>query len=67
MDLVEILPEVFDEHQIHAFLIVLAIQRLATTLKRPSHGLTVSPDERWLVYGQNDQEGMDLMLVEDFR
>ena len=29
--------------------------------------LTVSPDERWLVYGQRDHLDYDLMLVENFR
>jgi hypothetical protein len=30
-------------------------------------GLTVSPDEQWLLYTQMDQGGSDLMLVENFR
>ena len=30
-------------------------------------GLTVSPDERWLLYTQRDQLDYDLMLVENFR
>jgi len=30
-------------------------------------GLSVSPDERWLLYIQNDQAVSDLMLVENFR
>jgi hypothetical protein len=28
-------------------------------------GLTVSPDQRWLVYVQIDQSGRDIMLVEN--
>ena len=30
-------------------------------------GLTVSPDEHWLLYGKNDFAGSQLMLVEKFR
>ncbi|MFL6374991.1 MAG: hypothetical protein ACJ73D_10015, partial [Pyrinomonadaceae bacterium] len=30
-------------------------------------GMTVSPDEKWVVYGQRDKLGFDLMLVENFR
>jgi hypothetical protein len=44
-----------------------SIQSLATTGKRPVGGLTVSPDRRWLLFAQMDQEGADLMLVENFR
>jgi hypothetical protein len=29
--------------------------------------LTVSPDQRWLVYAEIDQSGSDLMLVENFQ
>jgi Tol biopolymer transport system component len=29
--------------------------------------ITVSPDERWLLYGQDDGTGSDLMLVENFQ
>src|SRR5205085_11957887 len=38
------------------------------TIGKPmSNGLSVSPDERWLLYSQLDQTGSDLMLVENFR
>jgi len=30
-------------------------------------GLALSPDGRWLVYGQRDRSTADLMLVENFR
>ena len=30
-------------------------------------GLTLSPDEHWLLYSQVDQRGSDLMLVDNFR
>ena len=39
-------------------------------LRRPvalQLGLTVSPDERWLLYSQMDQFDSDLMLAENFR
>jgi hypothetical protein len=30
-------------------------------------GLTVSPDERWLLYAKREVEGSHLLLVEKFR
>ncbi|HEY7307090.1 MAG TPA: winged helix-turn-helix domain-containing protein [Bryobacteraceae bacterium] len=36
--------------------------------KRPFHtGVSVSPDSRYILYDQYDEEGSDLMLVENFR
>ena len=43
-----------------------------TTLEGPRgafqlSGLTVSPDERWVLYAQRDKLDYDLMMVENFR
>lgn len=35
--------------------------------KSPGLGLSVSPDERWLLWSQFDQEGSDIMLIDNFR
>jgi Tol biopolymer transport system component len=43
------------------------IKTIATLEKVPGVGLTVSPDGRWMLYAQIDQQGRDLMLVENFR
>jgi Tol biopolymer transport system component len=40
---------------------------ILTLEKGPSAGVSVSPDEHWLLYSQFDQSGSDLMLVENFR
>lgn len=38
------------------------------TIQKPTAlGLSVSPDEHWLLYSQVDQGGSDLMLAENFR
>jgi len=34
--------------------------------KAPCLGLSVSADERFLLYSQYDQEGSDLMLIDNF-
>ncbi|HUB83304.1 MAG TPA: hypothetical protein VMB03_31100 [Bryobacteraceae bacterium] len=45
-----------------------AASRLVKTDKKPSISyLTVSPDQRWLLYTQVDQGGSDLMRVDHFR
>ena len=43
------------------------IREIAMTERQVSVGLSVSPDERWVLYSQVDQQGSDLMLVENFR
>jgi Tol biopolymer transport system component len=43
------------------------IEVVATLDKDLYYGLTVSPDGRWLLYSQVDQQSCDLMLVENFR
>ena len=43
------------------------MKELVRLEKTTGLGLTVSPDERWLLYSQFDQEGSDLMLIETSR
>jgi hypothetical protein len=38
-----------------------------TSLDTISSAITVSPDERWVLYTQHDQAGSNLVLVENFR
>jgi Tol biopolymer transport system component len=40
--------------------------RVAAIEKLPGNGLALSRDGRWLLYGQDDFGGMDIMLVENF-
>jgi hypothetical protein len=41
--------------------------KVAGTLPGPMiHGITVSPDERWLLYAKSDSAGSQLRLVEKF-
>jgi hypothetical protein len=43
-------------------------ERVLTHLTKTADlGISVSPDERWLLYSQNDQEGMDIVLAEGFQ
>ncbi len=43
------------------------VTRVTVMERPPALGLTVSPDERWLLYTQRDVESQTLMLVENFR
>jgi dipeptidyl aminopeptidase/acylaminoacyl peptidase len=43
------------------------VEQVLALEKSPGLGLTVAPNERWLLYAQYDQEGSDLMLLENFR
>jgi hypothetical protein len=43
------------------------ISNIATFDKALLHGLTVSPDGQWILYGLGQQSGSELMLVENFR
>ena len=43
------------------------VKTIASLEKALTHGLALSPDGRWLLYSQVDQEGSELMLVENFR
>ena len=43
------------------------ISSIVTIPRSVTFGLTLSPDERLILYGQRDQVGSDLMLVENFR
>ena len=42
-------------------------EQLMPLNKSPGLGLSVSPDERWLLWSQFDQEGSDIMLIDNFR
>jgi hypothetical protein len=39
---------------------------IATIKQNVYHGLSVSPDERWLLYAPNSRGGSNVMLVENF-
>ena len=47
----------------------VASGKLSTVLTysgRPSAGMSVSPDGRWLLYSYDEQRNADLMIVENF-
>ena len=41
--------------------------RILTIDRNVGYRIAVSPDERTILYGQYDQSGSDLMLLENFR
>jgi hypothetical protein len=44
------------------------VTRIVALEKSSGVGLTISPDGRWMLYTQTDQQiGSDIMLMEDFR
>ena len=43
------------------------ISKILTIERNVTYRIAVSPDERTILYGQYDQSGSDLMLVENFR
>jgi hypothetical protein len=43
------------------------ISKIVTIERSVGYRIAVSPDERTILYGQIDQAGSDLMLVENFR
>jgi hypothetical protein len=43
------------------------ITKILTIERNVTYRIAVSPDERTILYGQYDQAGSDLMLVENFR
>ena len=43
------------------------IRKIFDARKDFGDALSVSPDGRWLLYAQQDQENTDIMLVENFR
>ena len=43
------------------------IQEIFKVEKNFDSGLSVSPDSRWLLYSQVDEENSDIMFVDHFR
>ncbi len=40
---------------------------LARTKRAAGLGISMSPDDKWILFTQNELEGMDIMVAEDFR
>jgi len=61
-------PDAAGRYSIQFFNFATKRIRSISTIESAIQGnLSVSPDGRWILYSQNDQEGSDLMLVENFR
>jgi hypothetical protein len=43
------------------------VRKIASTLLPVGNGLSVTPDEQWVLYSQWDELGSDIVLVENFR
>jgi hypothetical protein len=39
--------------------------RVLAALEKPTWGLALDPDERWVLFGQFDLRGSDIILVEE--
>jgi hypothetical protein len=61
-------PDSADRYSIQFFHFVTKKTRSIATIESAiEYYLSVSPDRRWIIYSQVDQQGSDLMLVENFR
>jgi Tol biopolymer transport system component len=60
-------PDSAGRYSIQFFDFATKKNRSVTTIESPGGYLSVSPDGRWFLYSQVDQQGSDLMLVENFR
>ncbi len=60
-------PDPLGRHAIQFFDFETKKIRSIASIETPASDLSLSPDGRWILYPQNDQQGSDLMLVENFR
>ncbi|MCP5111753.1 MAG: hypothetical protein GY953_13060 [bacterium] len=56
-----------DSHSIQFLNFATSEIELVTGIGDPFGRLGASPDERWILYAQEEQTGADLMLVDNFR